>query len=90
MACLVVESLFTNIPSEEAIQNCVNDLFFDKSEIGNLTKQDLYDLSSAAAKELIFIFRNSLSLSSNIWSSHGVCFRPKPSKFFFLTMKRNG
>ena len=41
MASLDVESLFTNIPSEETIENSVDDLFFDKSKIDNLTKQDL-------------------------------------------------
>ena len=60
MASLDVESLFTNIPLEEAIENCVNDLLFDKFKIDNLTKQDLYDLLSAPAKELFFIFDNSL------------------------------
>ena len=35
-------------------------MFFDKSKIDNLTKQDLYDLLSAAAKESFFIFNNSL------------------------------
>ena len=44
MASLDVESLFTNIFLEETIENCVNDLFFDKSKIDNLTKQDVYDL----------------------------------------------
>ena len=33
----LVESLFTNIPSEKTIENWVNDLFFDKSKIDNLT-----------------------------------------------------
>ena len=60
MASLDVDSLFTNIPLEETIEKCVNDLFFDKSKIDNLTKQDLYDLLSAAAKESFFIFDNSL------------------------------
>ena len=44
MASLDVESLFTNIPLEETTENCVNDLFFDKSKIDNLTKQDVPDL----------------------------------------------
>ena len=60
LANLDVESLFTNIPLEETIENCINDLFFNKSKIDNLTKQDLYDLLSAAAKESFFIFDNSL------------------------------
>ena len=50
MASLDIESLFTNIPLEETIENYVNNLFFDKSEIDNLSKQDLYDLLSAPAK----------------------------------------
>ena len=45
---------------EETIANCVNDLFFDKSKIDNLTKQDVHDLLSAAVKESFFIFANSL------------------------------
>ena len=56
MDTLDIESLFTNIPLVETIENCVNDLFFDKSKIDNLTKQDLYDLLSGAAKESFFYF----------------------------------
>ena len=60
LTSLDIESLFTNIPLEETIENCINDLFFNKSKIDNLTKQDLYDLLSAAAKQSFFIFDNSL------------------------------
>ena len=56
MASLLVKSLFTNIPLEGTIENCVHDLFFDKSNIDNLIRQDIYDLSSAAAKESLFYF----------------------------------
>ena len=62
MARLDAESRFTNLHLEETFENCVNDLFFDKSMIDNLTKQDSYDLLSAAAKESFFIFDNSLYL----------------------------
>ena len=55
MATLEVESLFTNIPLKEMIEHCVN-LFFDNSKIDNLTKQDVYDLLSAAAKESFLKF----------------------------------
>ena len=41
MANLDVESLCTNISLEETIEDCVKDLFFDKSKIYNLTKPDL-------------------------------------------------
>ena len=43
IACLDAESLFTYIPLEETIENCVNDLLFDQSKTDNLTKQNLYD-----------------------------------------------
>ena len=85
IASLDVESLFTNIPLEETIENCVNDLFFDRSKINNPTKQDLYDLLSAAAKESFFLFDNSIYRQID-----GVPFRPNPSKCFCVTMKRNG
>ena len=52
MATLDVESLFTNIPLEEMIENSI-DLFFDNSKIDNLTKQDVYDLLPAAAKAFL-------------------------------------
>ena len=54
MASLGSGSLLTNIPLEETIERCVNDLFFDKPKIDNLTKQNMYDLLSAAAKESFF------------------------------------
>ena len=50
MASLDVASLFTNISLEETIENCINDLVFDKYKIDNLTKQDVHDLLSVAAK----------------------------------------
>ena len=49
MAILDVKSLFTNIPLEKMIEGCVN-LFFDKSKIDTLNKQDKYDVLSAVAK----------------------------------------
>ena len=60
MASLDVESLFINIPLEETIENCINNLFFDESKINNLTKHDVFDLLSRAAKESFFIFDNRL------------------------------
>ena len=54
-ASLHVESLFINLPLEETIENCVNDLFFKKSKIANLTNQDLYDYVSCS-KRIVFYF----------------------------------
>ena len=89
MASLDVESLFTNIPLEETIENCVNDLFFDKSKIDNLTKQDVYDLLSATAKESFFIFDNSLYRQID-GVAMGSLSGPALANAFCVIMKRNG
>ena len=43
MASLDVESLFTNIPLEKTIKNCVNDLFSNIFYSGKLSTKDLYE-----------------------------------------------
>ena len=60
MASLVVESLFTDIPLEETIKNCVKDLFSIHFYSGRLTRKDLYDLLKLATTESSFIFDNKL------------------------------
>ena len=56
MASLDVESLFTNIPLDEVIDICVNDLFSDSDLIHNLDKNDLRELLTLASYESFFIF----------------------------------
>ena len=73
MAILDVESLFTNIPLEETIENCVNDLFFDKYKIDNLTKQDVHDLLSAAGKRIVYLFIFFFFYKSLYRQINGVC-----------------
>ena len=65
MASLDVESLFTNIPLEETIKNCVNDLFSNNFYSGKLSRKHLYDLLKSLLKliattESSFIFDNKL------------------------------
>ena len=60
MASLDVESLFANIPLEETIKNCVNDLFSNNFYSGKLSRKDLYELLKLAATESSFIFDNKL------------------------------
>ena len=61
MASLDVELLFTNIPLEETIKNCVNDLLFSNNFYsGKLSRKDLYDLLKLATTESPFIFDNKL------------------------------
>ena len=40
MASLDVESLFTNIPLDETIENCINDLFSNNDTVHNFIKED--------------------------------------------------
>ena len=56
MASLDVESLFTNIPLKETINNCVNDLDNKNLYNGKLNKSDLFKLMETATSESSFIF----------------------------------
>ena len=60
IASLDIESLFTNIPLEETIKNCVNNLFSNNFHGGKLSRKDLYDLLQLATTESSFIFDNKL------------------------------
>ena len=56
MASLDVKSLFTNIPLNEVIDICIDDLFCDTNMIHNLDHNDMRELLTLAAYELFFIF----------------------------------
>ena len=56
MASLDVESLFTNIPLHETINNCVEDLHNKNLYNGKLNKQELFKLLETATSESSFIF----------------------------------
>ena len=56
MASLDVESLFTNIPLNETINNCVSDLHNKNLYNGKLSKKDLFKLLETATSESSFIF----------------------------------
>ena len=60
MARLDVESLITNIPLEETIMNCVNDLSSNNFYSGKSSRKDLYELLKLATTESSFIFDNKL------------------------------
>ena len=56
MASLDVESIFTNIPLKETINNCVSDLYNKNLYNGKLNKFDLFKLLETATSESSFIF----------------------------------
>ena len=56
MANLDVESLFTNIPLEETIDNIINDLYLSSEKVHNFEKHELKQLLMFAAFESFFVF----------------------------------
>ena len=61
MGSLGVDSLFTNIPLEETIEICTNELFKESETVEGLSKTEfLSELLSLATKDLHFIFDGTL------------------------------
>ena len=56
MASLDVDSLFTNVPLEETINNCVYELFENNSSIHGLNKKQITKMLSLTTKESIILF----------------------------------
>ena len=56
MASLDVDSLFTNVPLEETIRICVNELFKSNSSIHGLNKKQITKMLSWMNKESIILF----------------------------------
>ena len=61
MASLDVNSLFTNIPLEETIKICTDELFKDKNtkKVNGLTKTQIKELLTLATKQSLFIFNEN-------------------------------
>ena len=55
-ASLDVDSLFTNVPLEETINICVNELFKSNSNIHGLNKKQITEMLSLTTKESIILF----------------------------------
>ena len=60
MGSLDIDSLFTNIPLEETIEICINNLFKNEDIVHGLKKSEFKDLLSLPTKESYFIFNNIL------------------------------
>ena len=71
MASLDVKSLFTNIPLNAAIENCMNNLFYNNDTVHNLIKDDLKEFLKFASYESFFIFDNEY-YHPNRWNLHWV------------------
>ena len=60
MASLDITSLFTNIPLDETINICSNELFDKKQYVSNLDQANFEKLLRLATKESFFIFNKTL------------------------------
>ena len=60
MGSLDVDSLFTNIPLEETIEICINELFKESETVQGLSKTEFKELLSLATKDSHFIFDGTL------------------------------
>ena len=60
MGSLDVDSLFTNIPLEETIEICTNELFKESETVEGLSKTEFKELLSLATKDSHFIFDRTL------------------------------
>ena len=56
MGSLDVDSLFTNIPLEETIEICTNELFKESETVEGFNKSEFKELLSLTTKDSHFIF----------------------------------
>ena len=56
MASLDVDSLFTNVPLDETIEICVNELFKSSQTVSGLNKQQILEMLSLTTKENVILF----------------------------------
>ena len=60
MGSLNVDFLFTNVPLEETIEICTNELFKESETVEGLSKTEFKELLSLATKDSHFIFDRAL------------------------------
>ena len=89
MASLDVESLFTSIPLNEAINNCVSDLHNQNLYNGKLSKRDLFKLLETATSESSFIFDYILYKQVD-GVAMGSALGSALQMHFYAIMKKNG
>ena len=51
-----IESLFTNIPLQETIDLCVENLFQDRTHVDNLSKESSRELITKTVSESLILF----------------------------------
>ena len=56
MASFDIESLFTNIPLQETIGLCVENLFQERTHVENLLKDSFFELFTRTMSESLILF----------------------------------
>ena len=88
MASLDVESLFTNIPLNERINNCVGDQHNKNLYNGKLSKRDLFELLETGTSESSFNF-DYLLYKQVDGVAMGSPLGPILANVFYAIMKKN-
>ena len=58
MTSLDLESLFTNVPVDEIIKICTDQLFKSEMAVSGLNKKKMFEMLSLTLKESIILFGN--------------------------------
>ena len=53
-----MDSLFTNVPLDETIKICIDELFKSKVTVSGLNKKEIFEILSLTLKESIILFDN--------------------------------
>ena len=59
MASLDIDSLFTNVPLDETINLCINELFKCDNKTCGMSKTEMFEMLSLTTKESIILYDNS-------------------------------
>ena len=58
MVSLDVDSLFTNVPLDETIKICIDELFKSEMTVCGLNRKEMFEMLSLTLKESIILFDN--------------------------------
>ena len=87
MASFDVKSLFTQIPLDETIDICLEELFINTEVVNGFTRSQLRELLFLATKECYFLFNNTLYKQID-GVSMGSCLGPSLANIFMCYMER--
>ena len=87
MASFDVKSLFTQIPLDETIDICLEELFRDSEIVHGFNRSQLKELLNIATKECYFLFNGTLYRQTD-GVSMGSCLGPALANIFMCYMER--